>query len=162
MRRPFEQVINLAGGFGAIKFGFDTEEVVEVLGWPDDKEALGESAAFWYYEPFELQITFSDGLVYAPPLRVITLLTESESATLWGTKVVALGKAEALALFEEHGYTGFVDCADVLTKWGYETLRIDTSRITLDFHHGLLERIQWGVPHVRWPRRENDVPKPEA
>jgi hypothetical protein len=74
-------------------------------------------------------------------------VTGHKSATLWGIRIVGLGKRPLLRLFDDHGYRGFTGPADELAGWGYETIRLENTHITLDLHEGVLKRMQWGYVH---------------
>lgn len=155
MTPNLRQEIDFASGFGPLRFGWLMGEVETVLGRPDEEEFVDpetKMAVVWCYKPLKLQVAFYEypGAVPASghlPLRVVSFLTGHDSATLWDTRVVGLRKPELLKLFDDHGYSGFTSSADELDSSGYETLRSDDSRITLDLHKGLLKRMLWGCVH---------------
>src|SRR5690349_6160593 len=102
MRNNLHQAIQFGHGFGPVKFGSTKPEVERTLGLPDEKELFDETelAEDWYYKLLKLHVGF-----YADPqgkdLRVVSFLTGSQSATLWGTRVVGLQKPEILKLPQE-------------------------------------------------------------
>src|SRR5258706_5343982 len=95
MRTKFQQVIDLPNGFGSLKFGFTRGEVENVLGRPDEEDLIDETemAAIWYYKRLKLSVSFYAYPFNSPatkdmPLGVVTFMTGSPSATLWGSKIV--------------------------------------------------------------------------
>jgi len=128
------------------------QDVENILGHPDETELIDPEtgmSADWHYRLLKLHVGFFDDPtdVRRHGLQVASFLIGSQSATLWGIRVVGLGKLEILRLFDEHGYLGFTVRADHPVVRGYETLRLDKSHITLDFHNGILRRMLWGLVH---------------
>ncbi len=151
MRRGFQQAIQIANGFGPIKFGSTLADVESVLGPPDEEELFDETqmAADWCYKLLRVHVGFYD--VCGKGLRVISFLTGNQSATLWGTRLVGLQKSEILRLFRDHDHVDFTNAFLGLAAQSYETLRLDKSQIALDFRNGTLKTILWGAVSANTP-----------
>jgi hypothetical protein len=144
IRKDIQQMIDIGNGFGVLKFGCKQADVENILGCPDEVEVIDdELMAVWYYKRFKIQIGFFE--YRKLPLRVVSFLTGSPSSTLWGTRIIGMGKPELLRLFAEHDCIGFSNCENELAERGYETLRLEKSHVTLDFYNGILKRMLWGA-----------------
>lgn len=148
--------VEIAKGLGEIQFGFTTEDVQRHRGRPDEAETLDpktESTVMWFYADERLQIIFQKSSTDEEK-RVVQLTTSHPAATLWGKRIIGCPESEVLALFKVHGHENFMAMNESVGGKKYKSLRMESSRVTLDFRDGLLQRLLWGkvetqpaVPH---------------
>ena len=95
-------------GFGEIKFGVSQDDVVKLMGDPDEKEVIDvegeihEVEVWSYFEPahsfyFERDL---DNLC-------TNFETENESSVLFGEKIFALSREGVIALMEKNGFDDY-------------------------------------------------------
>ncbi len=130
-------------GFGDLNFGMGMGEIVDLLGQPEDSEALNDGedeveTLIWNY--WGLGITL---FIEGPDNSVLSNCeTENHNAVLFGEKVFSLGEKEIIALMQDNG---FGEYETELETWGEKRLSFENAQIDFYFDQEKLVTVNWGI-----------------
>jgi hypothetical protein len=129
-------------GFGELKFGMASDEVISYLGEPEEIETIQDDDDFNttilnYWE------TGISAFFEGTDRSVLSCFeTDIDESSLFGQKVFELSEAEIIGLMKEHGY----DLAESEDEPdGERRLSYDDALIDFFFHEGALVAVNWGV-----------------
>jgi len=148
--------IKLGIGLGDIKFGFTREQVLAILGEPDEKETYSYSDSdedlteAWHYDDIEISISFNE----EDDWRLSTIAISSEESTLGGKKIIGLSKEELLAEIKKLDLTDYESRKVSETE---ELISSDTGEINFWVDDNTITEIQWGPffldeDTINWPK----------
>jgi len=150
-------------GFGKVKFGIKKEELIKIMGQPDEIEEdanYGDSpedkVTVLYYDQDGFSVSFDKDAKY----RLTEMSFDSDAFVLEGKVRVGMGKQEVLDILAKAGYDepSEEDLSDDLSpeNEGTEAYTYDEKNITLWFDHDVLGTIQTGPfwidsDTIKWP-----------
>ncbi|MFO7723056.1 MAG: hypothetical protein R6V49_07530 [Bacteroidales bacterium] len=130
-------------GFGDLNFGVNMQDIVEMLGQPEDSEVLSDGedeveTLIWNYwqKGITLFIEGSENSVLS------NCETDNREATLFDKKVFEMSEQGIIALMKENGFTGYE--TDIET-WGEKRLSFEDAQIDFYFDGETLATVNWGV-----------------
>ena len=129
-------------GFGELKFGMESEEVIAVLGEPEEVETIQDDDDFNttilnYWE------TGISAFFEGTEKSVLSCFeTDIEDSVLFGKKVFELTESQVLAVMKENGYEP-AETED--EPDGERRISYDDALIDFFFHEGGLVAVNWGV-----------------
>ena len=100
-----EKKILVGKGISDLKFGLSQEEVLKVLGEPDEKEIHEESEEdedileFWHYDEHELSLSFDSYFKY----KLVTIAVNAPEYTFDGKRLVGMDELKAVQILSELG-----------------------------------------------------------
>ncbi|WP_018969316.1 hypothetical protein [Rubritalea marina] len=124
-------------GLADLPFGATRDEVLKVLGEPDEKDSVDlgdEESIAWHYWDLGISLNFDESASYA----LCTIEVASPEVTLFGQKLIGKTKDEAIS---------FLDLQKI-GKHVPETSRgiaYPDVELTLWFNGGEVAEIQWSV-----------------
>ncbi len=129
-------------GFGELKFGEDTQHVIDLLGEPEEIETIEDDDEFNttilnYWE--QGLSVFFEGVEKS---SLSCFETDIEDAILFGKKVFDMDEDEVISLMEEHGFKVAEKSDD---PDGERHLAYDDALIDFFFMEGELVAVNWGV-----------------
>jgi len=138
--------IKIGVGLGNIKFGLTREELIKIVGKPNDKDiynASGEEDGYltetWHYDDDEFSVSFDE----EDNWRLTTISTSSPNCTFNGLKLIGKGLDHVLALIENEDL-GERELED-LSNENLKVVNLLPSSLNLWFEDDNLSEIQWGV-----------------
>ncbi|MBP5327190.1 MAG: hypothetical protein J6Y98_04685 [Bacteroidales bacterium] len=131
--------IKLRNGIGDILFGMPVEDVVQLMGEPDEVEnfenALEAPTTLLHYGD-NLRLFFEDE---SPTLQCIDI--SDESATLFGNKIFDMNEREIVRMMVDNGY--YEQDADE-EAWGERRISFGEGNVDFFFDNGNLSAIVYG------------------
>jgi len=130
-------------GLGALNFGMSMQDIVDILGQPDDSEVLSDGedeveTLIWNYWKRGISL-FIEG---AENSVLSNFETDNTDAILFGKKVFELDEDEITALMKENGFS---TCDIDVETWGEKRLSFEDAQIDFYFDKGTLVTVNWGV-----------------
>jgi len=135
--------ISLKIGLNELKFGLTSDEVLKILGNPDEKENIQEeegNTEIWFYDEDGITVFFD----VKENMRCILLETEHENTLLFGSKIFELNEKNIKELFEKNGYSDFQEDNET---WGEKCLSIDDAVVDIYFEKKKVVAVSWGVEY---------------
>ncbi len=128
-------------GFGEIKFGEILDNVVMLLGEPQELDSLEEeeelSMLILHYWDLGFSIIFEG----VSKQVVAGFETDHPDATMYGKKVIGMPEEEVISMMKEKGYSEFeTDMEDGDKRLTYEDLLLD-----FYFRDGKVIYVNWGA-----------------
>lgn len=129
-------------GFGELKFGIGSKEVISVLGEPEEIESIQDDDDFNttilnYWE------TGISAFFEGTDKSVLSCFeTDIEESTLFGKQVFELSESQLIDLMKEQGFE-LAEKED--EPDGERRLSYDDALIDFFFHEGGLVAVNWGV-----------------
>jgi hypothetical protein len=130
-------------GFGDLNFGISMQEIVEILGQPEDSEVLSDGedeveTLIWNYwqHGITLFIEGTDNSVLS------NCETDNRSATLFDKKVFEMDEKGIIALMKENGFAVY---ETEMETWGEKRLSFEDAQIDFYFDVDQLVTVNWGV-----------------
>jgi len=140
--------IIIGEGLDDLKFGMQREEVVKILGEPEDVdifdyEETEEKSEAWHYDTIEVSAAFDE----AEDWQLVSLAISSPECQINDKKLIGLAYNEALKVIEtlELGELEFEDVTDEEdNNKKYKQIFAQDANISFWFDENLLSEIQWG------------------
>ena len=135
--------IALKIGLNELKFGLTPDEVLKILGTPDEKEKLqeeGRDTEMWFYDEDGITVFFEK----FEKMRCVLLETENENTFLFGNKIFELKEKAIKDLFLLNGYSNFLE---EIETWGEKRLSVDDALLDIYFEKNKVVAISWGVDY---------------
>jgi hypothetical protein len=150
--------IELGKGVDSLKFGMTKEEVLKLLGEPDDKELYSydedeeseeddDLTEVWHYDTHEYSLSFDE----ADNWRLVMIAASDEKYTLEGKLIIGLDESSAIKLLNDLKL-GTVE-TDELEDDGGRVLKVEEKSLNVWMDNGIVSELQWGP---FWD--ENDEP----
>lgn len=134
--------IKIKEGFDDIKFGMSPEEIIAILGEPQEVENLEiddeNSTTIIHYRDNELSFFFANSR--KPCLECIE--TSNHDTYIFDKQIFLLNECEITDLFKSNGYDNFEIETEV---WGEKRLTFEDAMIDFYFDEKQLSIISWGV-----------------
>lgn len=146
-------------GLPKLIFGTSREEILELLGQPDDVDRYSDEEDFssetWHYDDLELSLVVEE----VEDWRLTTFTVSSDVFTFEGMKLIGLSKEvleEKLNALDQ-GEVVYEDWSDD-DQEDFALLSIPDLNLNFWLLEGELTEIQWGVPYdeqdeVIWPEQ---------
>ncbi|NVO03629.1 MAG: hypothetical protein HXX09_13110 [Bacteroidetes bacterium] len=129
-------------GFGDITFGATQDEIIKVVGKPEETEKLTEDEDFYaiacnYWDKgFTLFFDGDDNSVFS------CVETDNAGATLFGKQIFKLKEKAIIELMQKNGFN---DLDTELETWGEKRVSFEDALIDFYFDHDKLVSVNWGV-----------------
>lgn len=139
------ETIKLGIGLGELKFGATRDEARAHFGDPEEvavDEEDGDSSEAWYYWESGLSLHFDQ----EDDFRLGTIETSSPTATLNGTAMVGLSKADVLELLSRAGMDDTDESYHDVGEDGERReclIEVDSKNLSLWFEDDELTATQW-------------------
>jgi len=139
------KAIKIGKGVDAIEFGMAREEVLSILGEPDEKNKISYSdedpdyfSEEWHYDGIEMSLVFD----MLDSLELTTISISSDAFTLIDEAVIGKDESELMRITKKAGIDG---------NWeelkeedpNVKTLTHEGEGVSLYFENGLLSEFQW-------------------
>jgi len=138
-----EFTIRPLAGIGELSFGASMQDVVELLGQPEDSEVITDGddeveTLVWHYwgNGVTLFIEGRDNSVFS------NCELENHEATLFGVKVFGLNEESIISLMKENG---FAEYEAEMEPWEEKRLSFEDAQADFYFLDGILTTVNWGV-----------------
>ncbi len=139
--------IIIGKGIGPINFGMSKEELLDVVGKPDETEQFDydDSEEFqaesWHYDEMELSVSFEE----MNDWKLTSIAVSSADYELSGKKLIGLTKDEVVKDIKtlNFGTLEYEDCSTDEDP-DLSVITFDESALNLWFDKGILTEIQWG------------------
>ncbi len=128
-------------GFGEINFGESLDNVMTLLGKPQDIDSLEEDEELNMLILHYWDLGFSIIFEGVTKQVIAGFETDHPDAEMYGKKVIGMSEEEVINMMKEHGYTEYEkDMEDGDTRISYDDL-------LLDFYlkDGKVVYVNWGV-----------------
>ncbi len=141
--------ILLDRGLPQLPFGTLREDVLALLGQPDDVDRYSDEDDFasetWHYDDLELSLVIEE----IEDWRLTTFTVSSANFTLNNTHLIGLTREELEEQIEllELGEVYFDDWSDEEEGENLTMLSLPDNNLNFWLFDGLLSEIQWGVPY---------------
>ncbi|WP_010135826.1 hypothetical protein [Ochrovirga pacifica] len=146
--------IKIGVGVGAIKFGMDRTQVLEILGLPTEKELekefdTGDAVETWEYQNYGLSFSFDE----EEDWRLETITINSSNYSLNGVGLIGKNIEEVQDFIEQNqlGEMEFEDYSSEETP-NHELIDVDEANLFFWFTNQTLTEIQMGV---QWDADDN-------
>lgn len=129
-------------GFGAIKFGQHIDEIISIIGEPEETDEINndeefEALACNYWE--RGYTLFFEG----EENNIFTYIEiDNQNSLLFGKEIFKLKEGEIVELMKAKGYK-IIDLEE--ENWGEKRITFDEGLIDFYFDNGNLNSISWGV-----------------
>jgi len=126
-------------GLGDFKFGTDINEIIAVLGEPDETEILND-------EDFETKIIsfWEKGFTFFFEGEDYTIFTcveaDNDDITLYGKKIIGKDEKSIIKLMTDKGYS---EMETEEEEWGEKRLTFEECAIDFYFEDGRLVSVSW-------------------
>lgn len=134
--------IQLKKGYGDLHFGMSPEEVIPILGTPDEIENLeiddDNVTIITQYDKFAIALFFVNA--QKPYLECIE--TSNINTLLFGEKIFLLKEDEIIKLMKENGINNYETEPEL---WGEKRLTFEDVMIDFYFEKSKLSVISWGI-----------------
>lgn len=135
-------------GLGELKFGMSRDEVLSVLGKPDDvdtyddDEIEDEGSESWHYDDLEISLSFDEEEDWV----LTTIAVSNPSHTFMGHELIGLTKSELLAVLESLEINN-LDIEDWSSEEVPNHLLISSNDLQVNFwlEDEIVSEIQWGA-----------------
>ncbi len=130
-------------GFGDLNFGMGMDEILNLLGEPEDSEVLNDGedeveTLIWNY--WQLGMTlFIEG---ADNSVLSNCETDNAGAILFGRKVFEMNQEDIITLMKENGFSEY---ETDLETWGEKRLSFEDAQIDFYFEKDKLITVNWGI-----------------
>ncbi len=128
-------------GLDTLRFGMEPEEIIRLIGQPDDKDMDDDEdfrSEMWMYE--ELQLTlFFQGDEFQ---QLICLECDHPETQLFGQRIFALSEKDITALMERNKGGLFESETEA---WGEKRLSYDDWMMDFYFENGKLSTVNWSM-----------------
>jgi hypothetical protein len=139
--------IIIGKGIGTINFGMSKEELLEILGKPDETEQFDyddsdeNQAESWHYDELEISVSFEE----INDWKLTSIAVSSSDYELEGKKLIGLNKDEVVNQIKslKLGTMEYEDCSTDEDP-DLSVITYEESALNLWFDKGLLSEIQWG------------------
>lgn len=156
MNNDFYQ-IKLGQGIGDVKFGLETDEVIALLGDPDEVEQDSFSssdedvAESWHYDEHEISLSFDEDADW----RLVTIAVSSSDFKLNGETIIGKSMVEIKKMIKDQnlGDIEIEDFSDEETP-NQKLLSVFKSSINFWFENDILTEVQFGL---LWKDEENPI-----
>ncbi len=130
-------------GFGELSFGISMQQIIDLLGQPEDSEVLNDGedeveTLIWNYWQLGLTL-FIEGNENSV---LSNCETENEEATLYGVKVFSLDEKGVIALMRDNGFN---EHETEMETWGEKRLSFENAQIDFYFDDETLVTVNWGI-----------------
>ncbi len=130
-------------GFGELDFGASMEEIIEIMGQPEDSEVLSDGdeeveTLLWYYYKNGITL-FIEGAEHSV---LSNCETDNDQAILFGNRVFEMLEDEIIQLMVEHGYTKYEVEEET---WGEKRITFEDAQTDFYFEREQLVTVNWGV-----------------
>lgn len=130
-------------GLGDLNFGMGIQEIVNLLGQPEDSEVLSDGedeveTLVWNYWKRGISL-FIEG---AENSVLSNCETDNTDAILYGKKVFELDEDDIKSLMKDNGFS---TCEVDVETWGEKRLSFEEAQIDFYFDKGTLVTVNWGV-----------------
>lgn len=145
-------------GLGKLKFGLTRDEVIDILGEPNDRDrySLGEGAdesESWHYDDLGISMSFDEDDGY----RLITIAVSSPEYLLDGRPLVNFTRDELMDFLQSKGITdiSFED-AETIDLPNHELISANDLFLNVWLEEDKVKEVQWSPEfddndEVRWP-----------
>lgn len=144
-------------GLPQLFFGTSREDVLALLGQPDDIDRYSDEEDFssetWHYDDLELSLVVEE----VEDWRVTTLTVSSDEFTLKGARLIGMSRAmlEKKIAELELGESQYEDWSDD-EQDNFELVSIPDQNLNFWLLDGIVSEIQWGVAYneqdeADWP-----------
>lgn len=135
-------------GLGELKFGMSRDEVLSLLGKPDDvdtyddDEIEDEGSESWHYDDLEISLSFDEEEDWV----LTTIAVSNPSHTFMGHELIGLRKSELLAVLESLEINN-LDIEDWSSEEVPNHLLISSNDLQINFwlEDEIVSEIQWGA-----------------
>ncbi len=136
-----EAVIELRKGYGNLSFGQTPEQVLGLMGTPDEVEQIGEEmempTTVLHYDEQGVALFFETG----EQEKLVCINVESKEMTLFGEKIFGKSKKEIETLLKQNSIS---DIEHDNEEWGEERLGSEDNSIDFYFSDDKLESVTIG------------------
>jgi hypothetical protein len=139
------KAIKIGRGIDAIEFGMSRQEVLAILGEPDEKNKISYSvedpdyfSEEWHYDGIEMSLVFD----MLDTLELTTISISSDAFTLVGEAIIGKDESELMRITKK---AGIDDNWEELEEEDpiYKTFTHEGEGVSLYFENGLLSEFQW-------------------
>ncbi|HET6244259.1 MAG: hypothetical protein H0V01_15895 [Bacteroidetes bacterium] len=134
--------INPMKGLGELNFGISTEEVVQIMGEPEEVEEMEPESEIrtliWHYWSNGISLFFDE----ENDLKLTSIEVDNNMVTLWGQMIFNLKEKEIIELFKSKGFKE-IDIEE--QEWGEKRISFDDAMVDLYYEEGELNSINYGV-----------------
>jgi hypothetical protein len=145
-------------GLGDIKFGMTEDQLIKLIGEPDeieeyaDEDNEDDETETWHYDEFEISVSFDRSVEW----RLVNIAVSSPDSTFMGEHLIGLNREELIDKLKDLGLTqlGFEDYSEE----GSDSKMIFAHEVGINFwlEDGELTEIQWGPlfiddDTIKWP-----------
>ncbi len=142
MKTSDMQTIDLQKGLGKIRFGINKNELIELIGKPDEKEQEDEVES-WHYDELELSVSFEK---YDSDWELLTLSVTDSAYTLAEHALIGLARAKVMDLLTVLNL-GEMEYEDLSENDDDKQIAIyiEAQGLSLFFDNNILQEIQWDM-----------------
>ena len=129
-------------GFGEITFGSTKDEIVKIVGKPEESEELSEDDEFYavacnyWDEGYTLFFEGEDHAIFS------CVETDNASSVLFGKQIFKLNEKDIVDLMKKNG---FKELETEVETWGEKRVSFEDALIDFYFDHDKLVSVNWGV-----------------
>ncbi len=129
-------------GLGDLAFGISSEEVIKIIGAPEEIEAIEPESEIrtliWHYWSKGLSLFFDE----ENDLKLTSIEVDNNMTTLWGEMIFNMNEKQIIELFKSKGYKE-IDIEE--QEWGEKRISFDDAMVDLYYEEGELNSINYGV-----------------
>jgi len=147
-------------GLGPIKFGITRDELIEIIGEPDEidefsySETEEDMTESWHYDELEMSVSFDEEQDW----RLSNIAVSSEDYEFKGEFLIGMGREELLAKLSEMNL-GELEIVDYSNEENpdHKLISFDDYGINFWLENGELDEIQWSPlinddDTINWPK----------
>lgn len=129
-------------GFGQIKFGEHVDDIIKIVGEPEETDEINnddefEALACNYWEQgFTLFFEGEENSIFT------YIEVDNHNSILYGKKIFNLPEGEIIELMKSNGYK-IVEVEE--ENWGEKRLTFDECLLDFYFDNGKLNSVSWGI-----------------
>lgn len=147
-------VITPGQGIGKLHFGLKKNQVEELLGEPDEIEPAEDQdhLEYWHYDTLGMSLVF-DAI---EKMRLTTIVSANDESTLYGEKVIDMGRDRLIELLRKKGHKNLTFTEDFDEGARLETVECDEIEMLIWLRDGYVTEVQFGPffldeDTVNWP-----------
>lgn len=132
-------------GLGILKFGMSKDEIVELIGQPNEKEKIvddqfpDEETEAWHYDELEISLGFED----IEGWKLLNIALSSNAYEFHNKKLVGLDRQALLAALDQIGLTEFLLEEITLEDEEQALIRSNETGVNFFLDDGILSEIMW-------------------
>ena len=139
------QEIKIGNGVGQLKFDTTREQVLKIIGEPEEKESFslseldGDKTESWHYDTLGLSLSFDEENNWL----LSSIAISNEDYTLNGEVLIGKTREAAIKLMEQNGWHTIEEDEEVSRDDANASLlHVEEASISLWFEHNILTEVQ--------------------